>query len=530
MSFLGTPCKAHADSQELDVDMKADKYRTADGSNNNIQLPHLGKAGSYYARTVTPKHIPTSRPDAGLLFDTLLAREGVPTPHPTKISSLLFALADVIIHDVFHTSDRDKDVVETSSYLDLAPLYGSDQRSQDTVRTFAEGRLKPDAFSEVRFMNQPPEVCRLNSSIRGNLLTFMSVSALLICFNRFHNHVVEQLALINEGGRFDMPQNTEKINKQSFRTALAKRDNDLFQTARLVTTGLYVQIVLNDYVRTILNLQRTESSWNLDPRVDVEEILGMQNIDKATGNQVSVEFNLIYRWHSTISSKGERWLNDHLSKIFQIANPKGLTFEQMRVGMRNFAAKTPADPGQRTFGGLQRNAQGQFGNADLVRILTEAAEDVAASFGPRQIPIALKVIEVLSIEQARSWGVASLNEVRKFFGLMPYKTFNDINSDPEIAAALEALYGDVENVELYPGVLVEEAKIPMTPGSGLCAGFTTTRAILSDALALVRGDRFFNVDYTPQHLTSFGFKEASNDISVAGGGVMHKLLQRAFRR
>lgn len=70
----------------------------------------------------------------------------------------------------------------------------------------------------------------------------------------------------------------------------------------------------------------------------------------------------------------------------------------------------------------------------------------------------------------------------------------------------------------------------MVPGSGLCAGFTTTRAILSDALALVRGDRFYTVDYTPHNLTSFGFREASNDSSIAGGGVMYKLLNRALRK
>jgi hypothetical protein len=69
-----------------------------------------------------------------------------------------------------------------------------------------------------------------------------------------------------------------------YTAALAKRDNDLFQTARLVTGGLYIQIVLNDYVRTILNLQKVESSWNLDPRIDAEKILGTKNIGKATGN------------------------------------------------------------------------------------------------------------------------------------------------------------------------------------------------------------------------------------------------------
>lgn len=41
------------------------------------------------------------------------------------------------------------------------------------------------------------------------------------------------------------------------------------------------------------------------------------------------------------------------------------------------------------------------------------------------------------------------------------------------------------------------------PGAGLCPGFTISRAILSDAVALTRGDRFLTVDYTRmQHSSS----------------------------
>lgn len=85
------------------------------------------------------------------------------------------------------------------------------------------------------------------------------------------------------------------------------------------------------------------------------------------------------------------------------------------------------------------------------------------------MPIALKAIDIMSIQQGRDWGVASLNEMRSFFGMVRHKTFMDINSDPgmiplplcilllthtDIATSLEALYGDVDNVELYPGVVV----------------------------------------------------------------------------
>jgi hypothetical protein len=69
---------------------------------------------------------------------------------------------------------------------------------------------------------------------------------------------------------------------------------------------------------------------------------------------------------------------------------------------------------------------------------------------------------------------------------------------------VESLYEHPDNVELYPGVVAEEAKKSIVPGSGLCPGFTTSFAILSDAVALVRGDRFYTVDYSPANLTSFG--------------------------
>ena len=43
--------------------------------------------------------------------------------------------------------------------------------------------------------------------------------------------------------------------------------------------------------------------------------------------------------------------------------------------------------------------------------------------------------------------------------------------------------------------MAEEAK-PLIPGAGLCPGYTISRAILSDAIALVRGDRLLSVERT----------------------------------
>ncbi len=50
----------------------------------------------------------------------------------------------------------------------------------------------------------------------------------------------------------------------------------------------------------------------------------------------------------------------------------------------------------------------------------------AGAFGARNIPPIMKVIEVLGIQQGRDWGVATLNELRKFFKLKPYSTFGEL--------------------------------------------------------------------------------------------------------
>lgn len=74
------------------------KYRSADGSNNNPTLPWLGAANTAYCRTIPPLTIqPSGLPDAGLIFDTLFARQEF-TPHPNKVSSVFFDWASLIIH------------------------------------------------------------------------------------------------------------------------------------------------------------------------------------------------------------------------------------------------------------------------------------------------------------------------------------------------------------------------------------------------------------------------------------------------
>lgn len=67
----------------------------------------------------------------------------------------------------------------------------------------------------------------------------------------------------------------------------------------------------------------------------------------------------------------------------------------------------------------------------------------------------LRIVEMMGMVQARSWGVCTMNEFRAFLGLKQFATFEEWNPDPEIAQAARQLYGHIDNLELYPGLQAE---------------------------------------------------------------------------
>ena len=137
---------------------------------------------------------------------------------------MLLYHATIIIHDIFRSNKDDKNLSDTSSYLDLTPLYGRSRIHQEAIRQMKDGLLKPDSFAEERLLHQPPGVC-----------------IYLIMYSRFHNYVAQQLKTINENGKFSLPPKFKELSKEDQEEAEKKIDEDLFQTARLYVKSLAMQ-------------------------------------------------------------------------------------------------------------------------------------------------------------------------------------------------------------------------------------------------------------------------------------------------
>ena len=98
--------------------------------------------------------------------------------------------------------------------------------------------------------------------------------------------------------------------------------------------------------------------------------------------------------------------------------------------------------------------------------------------------------------QARKWEIGTLNDFRDFFGMKRHASFESITPNEQVQNALRDLYENVDKVELYPGIFCEtnqaNRQLNADPGpSDLDSALWA--AIFSDAITLVRSDRFYTV-------------------------------------
>ncbi|KAK2042413.1 linoleate diol synthase [Colletotrichum somersetense] len=668
------------------------QYRTADGSFNSALNPHLGQAGAPYAKTVPSKTAPLgAQPDPEVLFDRLMAREDGGRQSQSGLSSMLLYHATIIIHDIFRTNDHDKNISDSSSYLDLSPLYGYTEEMVRKVRDdrYKLGLLKPDTFAEDRLLRQPPGVC-----------------IMLVMYNRYHNYVARQLLRINENGRFSVPeiysgtqlvalikehlpdrddhggnakldpevellcQRYEKLSKDvraawpldvpgppekqdpetpeqtavreaaekkkqefesqplymdfanvqsqlnlkleeksqtlknkspellksfekrcedfkmAWQAAWDKQDDDLFNTARLITQGMYVNISIHDYLRALMGFHQFNTDFTLDPRKDFDQ----KKTTRGIGNQVTVEFNLLYRFHCAISLRDETYVKEYMKAVLGIEDPDHLSLPQFLKASASEKQKAmkPEEPWQVTFGiprfpdvkttlgsedghSTERSRNGSdsgismdgtgvdvditkakkalavaahsvansrhfarneitnlFDDQQMLNELTAAMDEPLSNFGPRNVPKCLKPVEMMGIMQARKWEIGTLNDFRSFFELPVHTTFESVSANPVIQDALRDLYESPDKIELYPGIFCEsDAKMGLDPGPDESSS-ALWAAIFSDAITLVRSDRFYTVDWNTQSLTAWGMKEVTPDIEVCKSSVFHRLIQRAF--
>eukprot|EP00075_Anas_platyrhynchos_P037460 XP_027326713.1 prostaglandin G/H synthase 1 isoform X1 [Anas platyrhynchos] len=366
---------------------------------------------SYYTRILppVPDDCPTPMgtkgkrqlPDAQLLAERFLLRHKFEAdPRGTNLMFAFFA--QHFTHQFFKTSGKmGRGFTKALGHgVDLGHLYGDNLQRQHQLRLFRDGKLK---FQVVDGEVYPPSVTEAPVHMvyppavpkEKQLAMGQEVFGLLpgLC-------MYATLWLREHNRVCD-------ILKQEHPTW---SDEQLFQTARLILIGETIKIVIEDYVQHL-------SGYFLSLKFDPELLFGRQFQYR---NRIAVEFNQLYHWHGLMPDsfviQGEEYSYEQF-----LYNTSMLLDYGVEALVESFSKQTAG-----MIGG------GQTINANVLKVAVGV------------------------IMESRQLRLQPFNEYRKRFGMKPYKSFQELTGEEEKAAELEELYGDIDALEFYLGLLLEK--------------------------------------------------------------------------
>ena len=150
------------------------------------------------------------------------------------------------------------------------------------------------------------------------------------------------------------------------------------------------------------------------------------------------------------------------------------------------------------------------GTGDACAAALAEASNVRCGLVARcNLPGRLHAEEVAAVKRARASGVCTLNEFRAQLGLAAWESFEEMTGgETSLCEKLTAVYGDVDNCELYTGLLCEYNV------GNVGAMMPATSHACSLLLNVVAADKWFQED-------------ALRDESVMGGAVGVRLAEQA---
>ena len=138
-----------------------------------------------------------------------------------------------------------------------------------------------------------------------------------------------------------------------------------------------------------MGFHQFDTTFTLDPRQDIP---AHENVSRGLGNQVTVEFNLLYRFHCAISLRDEQYAEDLIKEqeaemlktsTDDVTDPKKMNMEQFMLLMRAMGAKEKKEPWLQEFGlktnkdlNFTRNTiTGLFDDQQLINNLKKSMND-----------------------------------------------------------------------------------------------------------------------------------------------------------
>jgi peroxidase len=446
------------------------KYRSFDGSQNNLSDPQLNAAGTEFGR-IGDAHfadgtsIPLSGNNPRTISNLVVGAGDADVANPEGLSAFMYAWGQFIDHDLTLTrtdgvthmdivvpagdpvfaagtvipvtraiidpatgtdpSNPATAVNTNSAWLDASMVYGSNATTAASLRQ-ADGHMKTSAGDNL------PIVGGMFMAGDARAAENPALTALQTLFVREHNYQVDKL----------------------HREHPEWSGDKLYDHARAIVTAEIANITYSEFLANLLGPDAISRYRGYDPSADPH---------------ITLEFaGAAFRFgHSIVSGETENLAEngeviagseDNLQDVFFQPAADFIVLGGADGQLRHLAA----DPSQAL-------------DARIVEDLRNFLID----------PPAVMDLAAINIQRARDLGLGTLNETREALGLERYTDFSEITSDPQTLAGLKAAYGHVDNVGLWTGGLSENHV------AGAMIGETFQIIIAMQFEALRDGDRFW---------------------------------------
>ena len=381
---------------------------------------------------------------------------GDPTFDPTNQGNLTIAFDRSQTAPGTGTSNPAQFVNLDTSFIDGSMVYGSDPTTAADLRTLVGGQLKTSAGDLLPYntfglnmadnIGLPQDTLFAAGDVRAN--ENIELTNIATLFVREHNYQATLLAKEHP----------------------TWNDQQLYNGARQVVIGEIQSITYNEWLPALMGNNALTPYLGYNPKVDPA---------------VSDEFaSAAFRLHTLINDDVEFLDNNGnsimpnlplSSDFFQpgiVAQPG-----EVAANLKYLASDNTQEVDEQAVDGL-RNAL--FPDAPVINNVEVGASDLIAD----------------DIQRGRDDGDPTYNQIRIAEGEKPATSFAQITSNVPLQQELQQIYGNVNNVELFVGLMAENH----LPGSSLGR---TEQAILANQFEALRdGDRFFYQNADPRNLVN----------------------------
>lgn len=350
-----------------------------------------------------------------------LFRAGEEGPRPSETSSYLFPCFAQWFTDGFLMTDPENGRKTTTTHqIDLNQVYGLTPDQTDALRLWSgssgqKGRLLTEIADAEEFAprlfnsdgSAKPEFAALPMPERLTEEIPIDRRATMFAFGGSRANATAQTAMINT--LFLREHN--RIAGVLEDAHPSWDDERVFQTARIINIAVLIKIVIEDYINHI-------SPYFFQLRFDGSVAW---KADWNRPNWIPVEFNVLYRWHALV--------------------PDQITWNGVEM------------PTSATV--LDNSMALQVGMAQTLALTADCR---ARELGLMNTPEFLLDIERTTLALSRQNQIAPYNDYREAFSYPRATRFEQVSSNPKIVEALRDIYGHVDKVEFWVGLLAEDPR------------------------------------------------------------------------